>query len=119
MVRVKEGVSLDSMHPKMFLAIAMAAPIWERWGAADLWITGGNEAGHGTGARGFHRLQDGTAQAVDIRTWNIPRLACRHKAAKELANILGLLYDVLYEKPGQQGEHCHVQWDPERPGTNA
>jgi hypothetical protein len=120
MIRLKSpAISLDNVSPRIFLAIALAAPIWERHGAPDVWITGANEEGHSTGPRGFHRLPDGTCQAVDLRTWNIPRLEDRHTAAKELADVLGPLYDVLYEKPGESGEHVHVQYDPERPGTSA
>jgi hypothetical protein len=116
-VRLKPGVSLDNVHPKMFLAIGFAAPIWERFGTPELWITGANEEGHATGARGFHRLPDGTCQAVDLRTWNIPRLEDRHAACTALAQTLGAFYDVLYERPGERGEHAHCQWDPERVGT--
>lgn len=117
MVRLKTGVSLDNMHPKIYLAIGLAAEIWARHGSPDMVITGGNEDGHSVGPRGFHRLPDGTAQAVDLRTWSIPVLESRHRAAKELAAVLGDKYDVIYEKPGATGEHVHLQWDPERPGT--
>jgi len=118
MIRVKPGVSLDNVHPQIFLAIGLAAPIWQRYGAPELWVTAANEEGHSTGPRGFHRLPNGTCQAADLRTWNIPEPADRHKAVEELAEHLGRYFDVLYEKPGQQGEHVHLQWDEERPGTN-
>jgi len=113
MIRLKNAVSLDNVHPQIFLAIALAAPIWERYGAPDLWITAANEEGHSTGPRGFHRLPDGRCQAVDLRTWNIVELADRRAAVRALGDILGPLFDVLYEKPGERGEHAHVQYDPE------
>lgn len=119
MIRLKAGVSLDNCHPRVFQILAMAAPIWEKYGSKDLTITGANEDGHSTGLRGFHRLPDGTCQAVDLRTWSIPEQEARYRAVKELANLLGPFYDVLYEKPGEQGEHAHCQYDPERPGTLA
>lgn len=114
-VRVKPGATLDNTHHKVFAAIAFAASIWARYGAAELVVTAGNEPGHTTNpdpARQFHRLPDGTAQAGDLRTWNIPNLEDRHEACRELALVLGPEYDVLYEKPGEEGEHCHLQWDP-------
>jgi hypothetical protein len=117
MIRVKPGVTLDNSHHRMFLVAALAAPIWAKYGSPDLWITGGNEDGHSKGPRGFHRLPDGTCQAWDLRTWSIPELEHRKQACAELAGILGELYDVMYEKPGERGEHAHVQWDPGRPGT--
>ena len=119
MIRLKPGVSLDNCHPRVFIIIGFAGPIWARYGSLDLTITGGNETGHSSGARGFHRLPDGTAQAVDLRTWSIPEMEHRHAACKELAAVLGPNYDVLYERPGQRGEHAHCQYDPDRPGTVA
>jgi hypothetical protein len=119
-IRLKPGASLDNVHPRIYFAIAMAAPVWARYGSPDLVVTAGNEAGHETNPdpkRQFHRLPDGTCQAGDLRTWTIPVLEHRHAACKELAGILGPDYDVLYERPGLKGEHCHVQLDPERPGT--
>jgi hypothetical protein len=117
MIRLKKGVSLDNCHPRVFLIIGFAAPIWDKYGSKDLTVTAANEEGHSKGPRGFHRLPDGTCQAVDLRTWSIPELEARHRAVKELAGILGPIYDVIYEKPGLTGEHAHVQYDPERPGT--
>ena len=127
MIRLKPGVVLDNVHPRIFFALAMAAPIWERYGSPELWVTAANEAGHTTGPRGFHRLPDGTCQAVDLRTWNIPAREHRLLAVQELGAILGPLYDVLFEEEIKdpttgkvlRGEHCHAQHDPERPGTSA
>jgi hypothetical protein len=116
-IRTKAGVSLDNVHHRVFLAIALAAPIWAKYGSPDLTVTAANEDGHSTGPRGFHRLPDGTCQAADLRTWSIPELEHRKQACAELAGILGEKYDVLYERPGEKGEHAHVQWDPDRPGT--
>ena len=117
MIRLKAGVSLDACHPRVFLIIGFAASVWAKYGSPDLTVTAANEPGHSTGPRGFHRLPDGSCQAVDLRTWSIPELEHRRLAVKELAGILGAVYDVLYERPGERGEHAHVQYDPDRPGT--
>ena len=114
MIRLKAGVSLDNTHPRLFATIAMAATIWQRYGAADLWITAANEEGHTTNPdpwRQFHRRPDGTCHAVDIRTWNIPTIPARYRAVQALTLALGAEWDVLYERPGQVGEHAHVQLD--------
>ena len=110
MIRLKTGVVLDNVHPRIFFALAMAAPIWEKYGSPELTVTAANEDGHATGPRGFHRLPNGTCQAVDLRTWSIPEQEHRHAACRELAGILGAAYDVLYERPGQRGEHAHIQF---------
>lgn len=125
MIRLKNSVSLDNVHHRMFLAVAMAAPVWAKYGSPDLTVTGANEAGHSTGPRGFHRLPDGTCQAADLRTWSIPEREHRLLACTELAGLLGPQYDVLFEEEIRdpqagtilRGEHCHVQYDPDRPGT--
>ena len=105
--------------------LGFAGPIWARYGSPDLCLTAANEAGHGTGRRGFHRLPDGTCRAVDLRTWTIPAPADRRRARDELAVVLGPLYDVLFEDEVRdpttgkvlRGEHIHLQFDEERPGT--
>ena len=127
MIRLKPGtgVNLDNVHPRIYLAIGFAGPIWAQYGSPDLWLTAANEAGHGTGARGFHRLPDGTCRAVDLRTWTIPAPADRRRARDELAVVLGPLYDVLFEDEVRdpttgkvlRGEHIHLQFDEDRPGT--
>lgn len=125
MVRLKTGVSLDYCRPEVYYIVWKAAPIWTVLGSTDLWITGANESGHSTGPRGFHRLPNGTCQALDLRTWTIPRFSDRRLARDALAAALGPAYDVLFETELRdpitgritRGEHMHVQFDPERPGT--
>lgn len=124
MIRTKPGVSLDNVHPRIFLAIGLAAPVWARYGSSDFWITGANEDGHSTGPRGFHRLPNGTCQAIDARTWTIKEPEHRRMACKELAGILGPDFDVIFEEEVRdasgkiiKGEHAHIQLDEERPGT--
>ncbi len=126
MIRVKPTVSLDNVHPQIFFAISLAAPIWARYGSSDLTITAANEGGHSVGLRGFHRLPDGTCRAVDLRTWTL-NPEQKHRAIDDLAASLGALFDVLFEpeikddRTGQviRGEHAHVQYDEDRPGTVA
>lgn len=112
MIRLKNGTSLDNVHPRMFLVIGFAAPIWRKYHVDDLWVTAGNEAGHTTNpdpAKQYHRLPDGTCQAVDLRTKSIAELEHRRQAVKELTDILGPDYFVQHENPGEDNDHCHVQ----------
>jgi hypothetical protein len=101
----------------MFFAIAMADRVWEQLGQPECWITGANETGHSTGPRGFHHLPDGTCQACDLRihAFNDEQ---KKEARRILASILGRDYDVLLESIDMPNEHIHVQYDPQRPGTN-
>ncbi len=119
MVRLKPGVDLDSVHGKMFFAIAMADRVWEQLGFNECWITAAHEAGHHTNpdvTRQFHLLPDGTCQAVDARTHQF-NTQQKHEARRILASILGKDYDVILELEGQPLEHIHMQYDPKRPGT--
>lgn len=113
MIRLKNpDISLDNTHPRIWTAVAVAAEVWAQW-RVDLVITAANEAGHETNPdpeKQFHRLPDGTCQAVDLRVWNLPADA-RREAADELKVRLGMDYDVLYEKPGEPGAHVHVEYD--------
>jgi hypothetical protein len=52
MIRLKKGVSLDNCHPRVFLIIGFAAPIWDKYGSKDLTVTAANEEGHSKGPRG-------------------------------------------------------------------
>lgn len=101
------SVNLDGVDRHIYHALAVAADIWERYGS-DLWVTSVRDGIHPGGARpSFH--PDG--KAADLRTWSLP-VNLRHSAAEELALKLGPDYDVLYERPGQSGEHVHIQYDP-------
>src|SRR5262245_50489306 len=122
LVRIKEGVSLDRTHPKLWFAIAMAARVWGQFGLAELWITGAHEPGHTTNPdthRQFHLLPDGTCQASDLGVHKFKNDEQKREAQRILSSILGKYYDVLLEKLGTPQEHMHVQYDPERPGTIA
>ena len=112
-IRLKNpDISLDNLHPGIWSAIAIAAEVWAKW-RTDLVITGANEPGHTTNpdpTRQFHRLPDGTCQAVDLRVWNLPA-EVRREAVAALRERLGPDYDVIYERPGEAGAHVHVEYD--------
>ena len=119
MIRIKPGVELDSVHGKMFFAIAMADRVWMQLGSEECWITAANEPGHETNPdprRRFHLLPDGTCQAVDFRIHQFTPFN-KTEGRRILASILGRDYDVLLEAPGEANEHIHVQYDPKQPGT--
>jgi hypothetical protein len=104
MIRLKEGVNLDGVHPMIFYAIFKAGQIWERH-REDLVLTSVNDGVHPGGVRpSFHPR----GLAFDGRTHNLeaPMIAC-----EELAAALGPDFDVLLESRGSPNEHVHVQYD--------
>lgn len=119
MIRLKDGIDLDSVHGKIYFAVSMADRVWEQFGFPECWITAANEPGHTTNPdpyRQFHLLPDGTCQACDFRTHQFNSVQ-KHEARRILASILGKDYDVLLENEDKSNEHIHVQYDPKRPGT--
>jgi hypothetical protein len=110
MIRLKEGVNLDGVHPMIFYAIFKAGQIWERH-REDLVLTSVNDGVHPGGVRpSFHPR----GLAFDGRTHNLeaPMIAC-----EELAAALGPDFDVLLESQGTGNEHVHCQYDvPDMPG---
>lgn len=119
MIRLKPGVDLDSVHPKIYFAIIMADQVWKQLGFEEVWVTAANEPGHTTNPdpmRQFHLLPDGTCQACDLRIHQFTP-ENKKEARRILASILGKEYDVILESEGKANEHIHVQYDPNRPGT--
>jgi len=117
-IRLKDGVSLDHMHHRIYSAIGLLAPLFDQFGCRELWITGARERGHTTNpdvGRQFHWLPDSTCQAIDIRTHDIT--GDKHDMQRIVARLLGPSYDVILESIGTSNEHLHIQYDPERPGT--
>ncbi len=115
-VRLKDGVSLDKVHHKIYLAVGMIAPTFEGAGLTEMVLTAGNEPGHTTNPdpkRQFHRLPDGTAQAIDVRSKNVP-VALKDQVLAELKEILGPSYFVDLEFKGQPNEHYHIQYEGRR-----
>ena len=114
MIRLKvASIDLDHTHPRVWEAVWRAGEIWAQHGSPDCVITAAREQGHETNpdpTRQFHWLPDGTCQAVDIRTWSLP-LSQRALAVADLRQALPDGFDVIYERAGEPGEHCHLEWD--------
>jgi hypothetical protein len=117
-VRLKDGVDLNNVHVKMFMAIGLISTLFEQFGCHELWITGAREHGHTTNPdvnRQFHWLPNDTCQAIDLRTHDIT--GNKYELQHLVARLLGPLYDVFLEFADSLNEHLHIQYDPERPGT--
>lgn len=97
-IRVKSGVRLRGLSPQAFFIITVAAPIWEKHGAGELWITSGSDGVHSNNS--YHHCGDG----VDLRSRNLPNDP--NEAANELRSSLGDGYDVVVEKT-----HIHVEYE--------
>jgi len=102
---LKDGVRINGFHftseiVRILDVARETAPKMER---DAVWVTSANDSRHSDNS--FHYKN----QAFDIRIYNI--IGDVHREAKlwaeRLQQVLGLNYDVVYEK-----DHIHVEYDP-------
>lgn len=102
-IRIKQGVRMRGMSPQVLLVIQVAAPLWEKHGAPELWITSGTDGRHSRNS--LHHCGSG----IDFRTRNLPG-SYQGPAAQtlhgELQGCLGAEYDVVLE-----ATHIHVEYE--------
>ena len=97
MIKLKEGVDVRGLHPKMWDAVYTIKPFFDNQNV-DLVITSALDGQHSYGSLHY------SGMAIDIRIRNI-----RH--IKELSNlikdILPSAYDVVLEET-----HIHIELQP-------
>lgn len=101
-------VDIDNLHPAMDPVIRAVALAADRLGLPQPVITSGNDSTH---SRGSLHYSD---RALDFRGNNISD-AQGAAFAREVSQILGSDYDVLFETfPGNPAnDHLHVEFDPD------
>lgn len=107
-IAVKDArVDIDSLHPAMDPVMRAVATAAQRLGLPQPVITSGNDSRHSNGSLHY---QD---RALDFRGNNITD-AQGAALAREVSQILGPGYDVLFETfPGNPAnDHLHVEYDP-------
>lgn len=100
------SVKANKIHPRLFGALAVAADVWEQYGATELVVTSLNDGNHRIGSFHYH------GEAADLRTKNLPSSYAKRNAVDQLARTLGRDWDVLLEDPGGPDEHAHLELDP-------
>lgn len=108
-MRLKAGVSLQGLEPQMVLVAVIVEDIYRKHDPAyEVWITSGNDGTHGLDS--LHK-RDGMCRALDFRTKDY--VGCNKNQLKdEIKLALGDEFDVVYEHPGGDQEHIHVEYDP-------
>lgn len=66
-------------------------------------ITSANDSTHGPHSRHY------TDEAIDLRTKDLPTLQAKKDLAAALRAELGPAFTVLFESPGGEQEHLHLQ----------
>lgn len=107
-MRLKAGVSLKGLTAPMCLGAVIVASVYARLCPGyDPWVTSGNDGTHGENT--LHK-RGGQCNAMDFRTKDYPE--DRWALAKEIVIALGAEFDVVFEHPGEDNEHIHVEYDP-------
>ena len=99
-MNIKSTADIRGLHPNFRYALPIADWLWKNNGH-ELTITSGTDGKHSAGSLHY------SGRATDLRT----KYFDQHTAAKiavELQKRLGCLFKVIYENPGQVGEHIHV-----------
>jgi hypothetical protein len=112
----KAGVDERTGKREIWFALGVAYALMRDLGK-DLTITSLDDGLHGEHSKHYEE------EAVDIRTKHLlpSEKAIFASKLNELLNPLG--FDCVFEKPGQTGEHEHVEFDPKagekflRPGA--
>ncbi len=100
-MKIKRGVRIDGLHPKMRKVRIEANRIWAKYGK-ELVITSGREmARHSAGSLHYD------LRALDLRTRYFKSEEEKIKVRNELAEALGEEYDVVLEV-----SHIHAEYDP-------
>lgn len=76
---------------------------------AEAVITSANDGTHLESSLHYKNL------ALDLRSRDLTPDK-KERLIKELKSELGSQYQVILEKPGEPGEHAHVEFDPNRNG---
>ena len=102
MIRLKSNtVNLDKVCPKVYEAIAKTHEIYINAGAKDMVLTSVRDSKHGKGSLHY------VGCAFDVRVWNLPKGIDYLEITKQIAEVLGKDYDVVFEV-----NHIHIEYDP-------
>ena len=97
-LRLKQGVRINGITPEMVIGVIIIMDAIEKYG--NLTITACTDGKHMRGSKHY------TGNAVDIRTWTIPKEKEREFAG-ELKGALGTNFDVVLHTT-----HIHVEYHP-------
>jgi hypothetical protein len=99
------GVRLNGVRPVTLRAMAAAAEVFAREGAA-LVVTSVVDGLHMEGSKHY------TGEAFDCRSKHLPDYETKLRVLGALEAILGRDYDVILERRGDPSEHFHIEHDP-------
>lgn len=97
-MKLKDGVSLQDVHWRLFQAAIVAEAIFAKYGS-ELVITSGNDGKHSPNSLHYKGM------ALDFRTWHVA--GREWEVANAIQKALGDDFDVVAES-----DHIHCELDP-------
>ena len=104
-MKLKEGVDISNLHPKMELVLKVLDALFQLWFNQEMVVTAGRDGKHMEGSLHYE------GRAVDIRT---KTLTNRDKM-RVLAGVLWVLpveFEYVLESVNKPQEHLHIEYDP-------
>lgn len=102
-MRLKPGVKLKDLTPQMALAALVVFSLYDKRGAECV-ITSANDSRHSTNSLHYK------GNALDFRTKNYA--GDKTWLREEIADCLGLEFDVVLEDIDGDNQHLHIEYDP-------
>lgn len=104
MLQFKQGVQVKLLQPQMLLALQVVEEEFSKMGL-DTVVTSCNDGTHSEFSKHY------SGAAFDFRTKHSGGLG-KGLAASIRLRLAHIGFDVLFEYPGQDNEHIHVEFDP-------
>jgi hypothetical protein len=103
-LQFKEGVRVKGLQPQMLLALQVVEEEFAKMGL-DTVVTSANDSEHKDGSKHYE------GAAFDFRTKHSGGMG-KGLASSIRLRLAHIGFDVLFEYPGGEAEHIHVEWDP-------
>jgi len=106
MLRFKSSVSIRALEPQLLVALLLAEQVYAAEGIECV-VTSGDDPGHKPGS-----LHD-VGLALDLRSKHVHPASKPRVVAALRETLVPLGFEVLFEYPGEEREHVHVEFDPD------
>jgi len=107
-IGLKDGVRIHGIRPEVVLGVLIVKEVLEHFGS-DLVVTSCIDGNHPVSGPNTHYQ----GLAFDVRSHNVKE-EDKQSVTSKLKECLGPDFFVLFENPGQPGEHWHIAYHPQR-----
>lgn len=101
---LKHSVKFGNSELAMICAVIAVSDVFKKYGYACV-VTSANDSNHGTGSLHYKDC------ALDFRSKHVTSMSEKQNILTEIKQRLTSDYDVLFENPGTESEHYHLEYD--------